>query len=114
MRLCFRCDILSSRHQLHLLTSILQDEQAELSEGFWREFFLLKPDPASLHGHINRMSPEHMLHTYQHVYEQLFLRATDQIRREPSPSTDIALDVSILPCSQSPGTLTDEDFDSVS
>jgi len=60
------------------------------------------------------MSTEDILHTYQHVYEQLFLRAKDQIRRHSSPSTDIALDVSTFPCSQSPGTLTDEDIDSVS
>lgn len=41
----------------------LQDEEEhEKSEGYWREFFLLKPDKAALTQLIHNLSPDDLLH----------------------------------------------------
>jgi hypothetical protein len=41
----------------------LQDEEdREKSEGYWREFFLLKPDKATLQKIILELSPDDLLH----------------------------------------------------
>jgi len=41
-----------------------QDEHTELSEGFWRELFLLKPDRGGLQSQTQRLSVEDVLHGY--------------------------------------------------
>jgi hypothetical protein len=41
----------------------LQDEEDhEKSEGYWKEFFLLKPDKATLQKIILELSPDDLLH----------------------------------------------------
>lgn len=37
------------------------DETEEPSEGFWREFFLLSPDPGQLHALLDGLSPDETL-----------------------------------------------------
>lgn len=38
------------------------DEDHEKTEGYWREFFLLKPDKATLQQLIQDLSPDDLLH----------------------------------------------------
>lgn len=38
------------------------DLDHEHSEGFWQEFFLLKPDPPSLRRVLQKLNPDEMLH----------------------------------------------------
>jgi hypothetical protein len=39
-----------------------EDEEIEKPEGFWEEFFLLKPDPSSLQQILDDLSPDDLLH----------------------------------------------------
>lgn len=53
----------SKQNILQLLISFAQDEEEqELSEGYWREFFLLRPDKATLQQLLNDLSPDDLLH----------------------------------------------------
>ncbi len=45
-----------------LLTSGQDEDDQEKSEGYWKEFFLLKPDKATLHRLIEDLSPDDLLH----------------------------------------------------
>lgn len=48
---------------LQVLNNTLQDdEDHEKTEGYWREFFLLKPDKATLQQLIQDLSPDDLLH----------------------------------------------------
>ena len=38
------------------------DQDHDHSEGFWQEFFLLKPDPPSLRRVLQSLNPDQMLH----------------------------------------------------
>lgn len=38
------------------------EDDHDKSEGFWREFFLLKPDKATLHRILIDLSPDDLLH----------------------------------------------------
>lgn len=38
------------------------EEEHEKSEGYWREFFLLKPDKATLSQLLHDLSPDDLLH----------------------------------------------------
>ncbi|KAI9777102.1 MAG: hypothetical protein M1839_009058 [Geoglossum umbratile] len=88
------------------------DEDADKSEGFWREFFLLRPDPASLRQALadlsaddllnlqvpyrNRKTPSSfMLSRLQAQTHQLFSNAVSFIKAGVAPSDEIALDVSL-------------------
>lgn len=44
------------------ITNTAQDEEEDKSEGFWKEFFLLKPDKATLQKTIDQLSPDDLLH----------------------------------------------------
>lgn len=47
----------------HAQLTLRQDEDDhEKSEGFWREFFLLRPDKATLHRILQDLSPDDLLH----------------------------------------------------
>ena len=50
-----------SRGPSALITS-QDEEEHEKSEGYWREFFLLKPDKATLQKIIFELSPDDLLH----------------------------------------------------
>ncbi|EOD48884.1 hypothetical protein GTA08_BOTSDO07757 [Neofusicoccum parvum] len=63
----------------------------EHSEGFWQEFFLLKPDPPSLRRVLQSLSADAMLHL-QVPAQQLFSRAIDRVQDAKAPSDEIALD----------------------
>lgn len=93
------------------------DEQDhEHSEGFWQEFFLLKPDAPNLRRVLQKLSPDEMLHLQvsqsplhrlprrrlnlclllcpqQVPAQQLFSRAIDRVQDAKAPSDEIALDV---------------------
>lgn len=48
---------------VHLYESLFkEDEEEEKPEGFWQEFFLHKPDAASLRKILDELSPDDLLH----------------------------------------------------
>jgi hypothetical protein len=51
-----------ARVPLNSLTASQDEEDHEKSEGYWREFFLLKPDKATLQKIIVELSPDDLLH----------------------------------------------------
>ncbi|KAK8165689.1 hypothetical protein BKA80DRAFT_271969 [Phyllosticta citrichinensis] len=77
--------------QLYELLFTEQDDEPEFSEGFWQEFFLLKPDPPRLRRVLGDLSADAMLH-FQVPAQQLFSRAIARIKNAQGPSDDIALD----------------------
>ncbi|KAF2199599.1 DUF1741-domain-containing protein [Delitschia confertaspora ATCC 74209] len=70
------------------------EEDDELSEGFWEEFFLLRPDTFRLKQVLDDVSADELLHL-QERSQQLFLRATARIRHGRGPSDEAALDTLI-------------------
>ncbi|KAL1958134.1 hypothetical protein VTO42DRAFT_4989 [Malbranchea cinnamomea] len=72
-------------------TLFLNQALLELSEGFWREFFLLPPDRSSLSQILNSLSPDDVLHIHPHT-RQLLKRAIQEIASAKSPSNLYALD----------------------
>ena len=78
-----------------------QDDQDMVeSDGFWREFFLLRPDTGRLQQRLERLHPNELLHL-QHESQQLFFQAVLQINSGKTPLDENALDVrvNLLPCS---------------
>ncbi|KAN0112760.1 DUF1741 domain containing protein [Hyaloscypha variabilis] len=67
------------------------EEDHEKSEGYWREFFLLKPDKATLQKIIFELSPDDLLHL-QAQTRQLFSRAVGCIKAGRAPADAHALD----------------------
>ncbi|KAI9681358.1 MAG: hypothetical protein M1817_002641 [Caeruleum heppii] len=67
------------------------EEDADRSEGFWREFFLLKPDKAALENILAECSPDDLLQL-QTQTRALFSRAVNEIKAGAAPSDEIALD----------------------
>lgn len=48
---------------VRLYESLFKEEkEIPKSEGFWEEFFLLKPDPKSLRRILDSLSPDDLLH----------------------------------------------------
>ena len=88
------------------------DDDVEKSDGFWQEFFLLKPDSAGLKEILDPMSPDELLHhqvrprreilstgcqnsDYEQDRPQEFVaQAISRIQTGSAPSDEIALDVS--------------------
>lgn len=68
------------------------DEDVELSEGFWQEFFLHRPDAAGLKRILASVVPDGMLHQ-QARSQQLFGRAIQRIKQAKAPADEIALEV---------------------
>lgn len=68
------------------------DEDPADSDGFWGEFFLLKPDKIALERQLESLTPEDLLHL-QHETQQLFVRAVHQIKAAKAPLDEHALDV---------------------
>lgn len=48
--------------QLYEILFTEQDDDPDFSEGFWQEFFLLKPDPPRLRRVLSDLSADAMLH----------------------------------------------------
>ncbi|KAI9869469.1 MAG: hypothetical protein M1813_000258 [Trichoglossum hirsutum] len=72
-------------------TLFKDDEDADKSEGFWREFFLLRPDPANLLDILADLSADDLLNL-QAQTRQLFSHAVGFIKAGVTPSDEIALD----------------------
>ncbi|PVI07241.1 DUF1741-domain-containing protein [Periconia macrospinosa] len=68
-----------------------EDEDVELSDGFWEEFFLHRPDHAGFKRILNAIPPDDMLHLQAHS-QQLFLQAISRIQQASFPSDEIALE----------------------
>ncbi|RFU29757.1 hypothetical protein B7463_g6569, partial [Scytalidium lignicola] len=68
-----------------------EDDDLEKSEGFWREFFLLKPDKARLRRILDDLNPDDLLHLHAQT-QQLFSRAVVCIKAGNAPADAHALD----------------------
>lgn len=73
------------------LSKAQEESEEEKSEGFWREFFLLKPDKASLQRTLNETDANDLLHI-QVETRQLFLRAIRHVKAGLGPADANALD----------------------
>ncbi|KAI9768561.1 MAG: hypothetical protein M1840_004758 [Geoglossum simile] len=67
------------------------DEDVDRSEGFWREFFLLRPDPASLRQILADLSADDLLNLQAQTH-QLFSNAVSFVKAGIAPSDEIAFD----------------------
>lgn len=68
------------------------EDDVELTEGFWQEFFLHRPDSTGLKHILGPISPDEMLHRQAHS-QQLFSRAIHRVKQANAPSDEIALEV---------------------
>ncbi|KAI4274610.1 MAG: hypothetical protein L6R35_006330, partial [Caloplaca aegaea] len=73
------------------LLSTDENDQFQLSDGFWQEFFLLRPDKSSLQRRLEWTSEDDLLHL-QNRTQQLFRRAAGQINSRNGTSDGAALD----------------------
>ncbi|MCJ1433101.1 hypothetical protein MMC27_002460 [Xylographa pallens] len=69
----------------------LDEEDHSHSEGFWSEFFLLRPDKASLQRRLEAVSADDLLH-FQYETQQLFLHAVRHIKSARAPADEVALE----------------------
>ncbi|KAI0843257.1 DUF1741-domain-containing protein [Hypoxylon sp. FL0890] len=56
------------------------DPDGDKPEGFWREFFLLKPDRLALHRILSRLGPDDLI-SLQSQTQQLFFRAVECLKK---------------------------------
>jgi hypothetical protein len=78
------------------LTNAQEDEEdAELSDGFWQEFFLHRPDSTGLKRVLDSIPPDEMLHMQSHS-QQLVRRAIQRMKQARPPSDEVALEVRSL------------------
>ena len=68
------------------------EEDVELTEGFWQEFFLHRPDSAGLKRILGAIPPDEMLHRQAHSQE-LFSNAIQRVKQAKAPSDEVALEV---------------------
>jgi hypothetical protein len=66
-------------------------EDIELSEGFWEEFFLHRPDHGGLRRILAAVPPDEMLHL-QAQSQQLFRGAISRAKHATAPADEIALE----------------------
>ncbi|KAI9717069.1 MAG: hypothetical protein M1812_005004 [Candelaria pacifica] len=79
---------------VQLYQALFSDEgDTETSDGFWQEFFLLRPDKASLRRLLADLSADDLLR-FQSQSQQLFFRSVSHMTAGVAPSDEIALDVS--------------------
>ena len=62
------------------------------SEGFWQEFFLLRPDNVGLRRVLASQGPDDLLHSQART-QQLFRRAIERVQQATAPSDEAALEV---------------------
>ncbi|KAL9099077.1 MAG: hypothetical protein Q9163_005368 [Psora crenata] len=67
------------------------DEALADSDGFWREFFLLRPDKPRLQQRLRSLHPDDLLHL-QHETQQLFVRSVQQVKVGKGPMDANAFD----------------------
>ncbi|KAL1792296.1 hypothetical protein ACET3X_008803 [Alternaria dauci] len=67
------------------------DEDVELTEGFWQEFFLHRPDTAGLKRILASLAPDEMLHQ-QTRSQHLFRHAIRRVQQGTAPADEIALE----------------------
>ena len=77
-----------------LYRDLFKQEGEELADldGFWEEFFLLKPDKPRLKQCLEALGADDLIHL-QHETQQLFVRAVSQVKSGRSPFAENALDV---------------------
>ncbi|UNI19775.1 hypothetical protein JDV02_005932 [Purpureocillium takamizusanense] len=81
---------------VELYSSLLKDDEyVEKSEGFWREFFLLRPDRATLRTILADLSPTDVLHLEPQTRD-LFARAIDTVKTGQGRAPLHALDTLII------------------
>ncbi|KAF1942030.1 DUF1741-domain-containing protein [Clathrospora elynae] len=78
---------------IHLYKSLFKedDDDGELSDGFWQEFFLHRPEAVGLKRMLAAISPDEMLHQ-QARSQQLFRRAILRVKQAKPPADEIALE----------------------
>ncbi|MCJ1421012.1 hypothetical protein MMC32_007374 [Xylographa parallela] len=69
----------------------LDEDDHSHSEGFWSEFFLLRPDKASLQRRLEAVSADDLLH-FQYETQQIFLHAVRHIKSGRAPADEVALE----------------------
>ncbi|KAL1842465.1 hypothetical protein VTJ49DRAFT_5202 [Mycothermus thermophilus] len=79
---------------VRLYEALFKDDsdETERSEGFWKEFFLLRPDRTSLRKILDDIDPNELLQL-QHQTRQLFVRAVAALRNPFGVADLHALDV---------------------
>jgi hypothetical protein len=80
---------------LHLFNVLPNDDNGEEpipSEGFWREFFLLKPDKQRLHDLLDPFTANETLHC-QAQTQAFFRRCIQEARSDRFPQNENALEV---------------------
>ncbi|MCJ1356743.1 MAG: hypothetical protein MMC33_006738 [Icmadophila ericetorum] len=78
-----------------LYEQLFIDEEYDHSEGFWSEFFLLKPDRGKLHERLETLDADGLLH-FQHETQQIFIHAVERVGNGRAPSDEVALDTLIV------------------
>jgi hypothetical protein len=68
------------------------EEDTELSDGFWQEFFLHRPDSAGLKRILGSVPPDEMLHLQSHS-QQLVRCAIQRVKQGRAPADEVALEV---------------------
>ncbi|KAI4130019.1 MAG: hypothetical protein LQ338_001953 [Usnochroma carphineum] len=68
-----------------------ENDLVDFPDGFWQEFFLLRPDKTSLRRRLNRLDADDLLRI-QGETQQLFRRAVAQIKSKNVASAEAALD----------------------
>jgi hypothetical protein len=68
------------------------DDDGEHSEGFWKEFFLLRPDRTALRNRLNEIPPSDVL-LLEGQSRELFQRAVDAVKSGKGVAPLHALDV---------------------
>ncbi|KAL8811740.1 MAG: hypothetical protein Q9223_007468 [Gallowayella weberi] len=77
------------------LFKLHEDEEPDFGDGFWNEFFLLRPDRASLQRRLESISVDDLLHI-QGATQQLFQQAVARINSGDAVSDGSALDTLIV------------------
>jgi hypothetical protein len=68
-----------------------EDDDADKSEGFWKEFFLLKPDRKALRTILNNIRPSDIL-LFEAQTQELFARAIAALKSGHASAPSNALD----------------------
>jgi hypothetical protein len=89
-----------------------QDGAEAVSDGYWSEFFLLKPDRRSLQQRLDAVDADSLLH-FQYETQQLFTNAVHCLKTAKAPSDEFALEVSSLHAMYLYLTLTEQDPNSL-
>ncbi|KAH7075466.1 hypothetical protein BKA63DRAFT_412669 [Paraphoma chrysanthemicola] len=72
-------------------TLFRDDDDTDLSDGFWQEFFLHRADAAGLKRILDSLAPDDMLHAQAHS-QQLVHRALQRVKQGTPPADEVALE----------------------